>query len=98
MPSKNTALAEKTYATLYIRADHTSRNHTRQTYRLIEYLGDIGGLIQIILIAGSFLVGFIIERQFNAAMVSETYQIQRYTDDQTEFYSSSINQFDRVRG
>ena len=55
--------------------------HRRQTYRLIEYLGDIGGLIQIIFLVGSFLVGFIIERQFKAAMVSETYQIQKYVKD-----------------
>ena len=51
------------------------RYHKRQTYRLIEYLGDIGGLIQLIWIGGNLFVGFIIERQFKAAMVSETYQI-----------------------
>ena len=55
---------------------------------MIEYLGDIGGLIQIIMIVGTFFVGFIIERQFLAAMVRDTFQIQRYFDDQSEYYKT----------
>ena len=83
---------------MHIRADNSTRYHRRQTYRLIEYLGDIGGLIQIILLTGSFFVGFIIERQFKAAMVSETYQIQKYAKDQTEYYSTSGNSITRQGG
>ena len=45
MPVRNVELSEREYATIYLRADISSRNHIRQTYRLIEYLGDIGGLI-----------------------------------------------------
>ena len=74
------------------------RYHKRQTYRLIEYLGDIGGLVQLIWIGGSLLVGFIIERQFKAQMVSETYQIQKYASDQTEYYQTHGNTISRKGG
>ena len=67
--------ADQVFASIQFRADNSMRYHKRQTYRLIEYLGDIGGLIELVWIGGSLFVGFIIERQFNAAMVSETYQI-----------------------
>ena len=73
IPSSKESTQEKIYATIELRADNSMRYHKRQTYRLIEYLGDIGGLIQLIWICGSFFVGFIIEREFKAAMVSETY-------------------------
>ena len=53
---------EQKYLSVYLRADNHSRNHRRQTYRLIEYLGDIGGLIEFIKVVGMFMVGFIIDR------------------------------------
>ena len=58
----DTPLSDREFAQVNIRADNSMKYHRRQTYRLIEYLGDIGGLIQIIWLCGSLVVGFLIER------------------------------------
>ena len=69
-----------------------SREYRRETYSLLEYLGDLGGLIDIIFILIAALVNTIIERQFNAAILGQTYQVQTYNQDQSEFYESSKKQ------
>ena len=55
---------------------------------MLEFLGDMGGLIEIIFLFVSILMGFIIERNFIAAMISDTYKVQKYSRDQSEFYKS----------
>ena len=64
-----TPIAEKEYYKVYLRADSMSREYRRETYSLLEYLGDLGGLIDIIFILIAALVNTIIERQFNAAIL-----------------------------
>ena len=56
------ALSEKAYYKIYLRADTTSRHYRRETYSLLEYLGDLGGLIDIIFIMTAAFVTTIIER------------------------------------
>ena len=68
-------MTERTYYSVYFRADSSARLYRRSTYSLLEYLGDLGGLIDIIFILGSLIIAALIERQFNAALVGETYQI-----------------------
>ena len=46
-----------------------AREYRRVTYSLLEYFGDLGGLIDIIFIIGALFVNTIIERQFNAAII-----------------------------
>ena len=40
------------------------------------------------LILFTFFVDQIIDRQFNAAILGKTYQVQDYTHDQSEYYES----------
>ncbi len=88
-PSPGESVADKEFYKIYLRADTTSRHYRRETYSLLEYLGDLGGLIDIIFIMCAAFVGTIIDRQFNAAMVGQTFQVQEYTADQTDLYESS---------
>ena len=62
-------VSDKTFYKIYLRADATSRHYRRETYSLLEYLGDLGGLIDIIFIMTGAFVATIIERQFNAAIL-----------------------------
>ena len=48
---------------------------------MIEYLGDMGGLLDIIFITGMILTTVIIKREFESALVREAYSIQKYTAD-----------------
>ena len=73
--------AEREYYGVFLRSSHTQREYRRETYQLLEYLGDLGGLIDIILILVAFIVNQIIERQFNAAIMGRTFQIQTYNKD-----------------
>ena len=52
---------------------------------LLEYVGDLGGLLEILLLLGAFTTGFIIDRQFIAALATETYQIQNYTRNKSVY-------------
>ena len=56
------ALSEKAFYKIYLRADTTSRHYRRETYSLLEYLGDLGGLIDIIFIMTAAFVSTILER------------------------------------
>ena len=42
---------------------------------MIEYLGDMGGLLDIIFVTGTVLTTLVVRRQFEAALVQEAYSI-----------------------
>ena len=56
------ATSEKAFYKIYLRADTSSRHYRRETYSMLEYLGDLGGLIDIIFIMTAAFVTSIIER------------------------------------
>ena len=60
---------------MYIRSDRTKRIYYRSVGSMLEFLGDIGGLIEImfLVVAGSMYL--ITERNFRAAMISDTYKV-----------------------
>ena len=51
----------------------------------MEYAGDLGGLIEIVVLFGGLITGFLIERKFMATLATATYQIQQYTKDKSTF-------------
>ena len=51
----------------------------------MEYAGDLGGLIEIVVIFGGLVTGFLIERKFMATLATATYQVQQYTKDKSTF-------------
>lgn len=51
----NTTIAEKEYARFYLRASQTARIYKRELYSLLDYLGDLGGLKEIIFFFGALL-------------------------------------------
>ena len=74
-------LKDREYASIYLRSENHTKNYTRRTYDLLSYLGDLGGIYSIIWSLCGLLIGFLIERRFNAALVGELYKVQNYSVD-----------------
>ena len=65
----NKPQAEQEYLELFLRAESFERMYKLEYYDLLSYLGDLGGLLDVILIIGCILSGFIASRMFQAALV-----------------------------
>jgi len=52
---------------------------------ILDFFGDLGGLLEIVLGTGSLVTFAFVNRQFNASLVKEVYQVQRYTRDKSTF-------------
>ena len=57
-------------------------------YDLLSFLGDVGGLLDIIMLMGRTLTMFFAARLFQGALVSKAYKIQNYFEDFTQFYGT----------
>ena len=55
---------------------------------MIDYLGDLGGLIDIIYIIGGLLTLFLTRNALQAALITDSYQIQKYNHDESEYYAT----------
>ena len=73
--SPNLPKSEREYVTLYLRQDEQKRLYKREEYDILTYLGDMGGLLDIILLFGVFLSSPFVNRLFHAALVKKTYRI-----------------------
>jgi len=52
---------------------------------MLEYLGDFGGLADVMLYAGSLICYFVVDHLFVGKLIKSVYHIQRYTADQTNY-------------
>jgi hypothetical protein len=72
---------------MYLRYDKSSDEYTRKIYSLLDFLGDIGGFKETVIIFGQFVIGFVVERLFFAKIMKNIYQTRKYKDDKTFFNS-----------
>ena len=57
----------------------------------MEFLGDLGGIKEILFAIFGYMIGFLIERKFNAKLVGDLYKVQSYSKDQSEYYAAGID-------
>ena len=57
-----TPIADRTYASLYLRADEITRLYKREEYGVLTYFGNIGGLLDFVLIFGSTISSVFVSR------------------------------------
>ena len=69
------------------------RLYMRQTESLLIFLGDLGGLIEILRLSIGVVIFPFITRQIMAAIASENYQVQKYSQDNSEYYKSKKGKF-----
>ena len=64
------------------------RIYSLDPYKILDLLGDMGGLLDIIHAFGILLTVSIVKEAFNRSLLSEAYQVQGYTEDSSEYYQS----------
>ena len=58
-----------------IRLDPVKNIHIRSVQSMLEFLGDMGGLIQIVFLFAWGFVAYFVERNFKAAIISDTFKV-----------------------
>ena len=56
---------------------------------MLTYLGDLGGLLDIVMLLGWAISSIFVSRLLQAALVKQVYRVQRYLLDMTPYYVSS---------
>ena len=67
-------LKDRQYIKLYFRADQIKSYYKREEYDLMQYFGDLGGLLEIVILIGWYLSFALVSRMFKAALVERTYR------------------------
>ena len=57
-------------------------------YNLLDYLGDLGGLKEIIFFFGALLTQSIVGRLFMSRLMAKTYKIYHYGEDKSLYYQT----------
>ena len=81
-------LADRNLISIYLRTANTKRAYKREEYELLEYVGELGGIRDIVILFVSFFTTNVIKRIYYAAMVAKTFAIQHYNLDKTQYYAS----------
>ena len=61
---------DQEYVNVYIRAGSQMNFYKREGYDLLTYLGDLGGLFDIVFILGSIITSFLTTKLFTATLIS----------------------------
>ena len=73
---------------MYLRVGANQRMYARRSYTMLAYLGDLGGLLDIIWIIGAVLTAALTRDVLQAAMITNSYHVQKYNHDNSEYYPS----------
>ena len=85
----DTPAKDKNYVNIYFRQDDRQMLYKREEYDMLTYLGDLGGLLDIVLLLGVAITSIFVSRLFQAAIVKQAYRVQRYLLDSTPYYEST---------
>ena len=84
----STQHSDREYIEVFLRQDSERRIYRREDYDTITYLGDLGGLFEIVRAFGMVITSPFVARLFYAALVSNVYLIQSYLRDMTPYYET----------
>ena len=73
---------------MYIRASTKRRIYQREPYKILDLMGDLGGLLEIGLAIGKLLTFSFVQDAFYRSILGQTYQVQNYAENKSEFYKS----------
>ena len=68
--SDKVQIQNKEYVNIYLRSDSESNFYKKESYDFLQYLGDLGGLIDIVLLLGTFLTSFLLAPAAKVAELS----------------------------
>ena len=84
-----TSVQDREYVNLFFRQDYSQRLYKREEYDMLTYFGDLGGLLDFVIIFGWAISHHFVSRLFSAALISQAYRVQKYLKDKTPFYPTS---------
>ena len=67
--------SEREYLGIFFRADNAHSVYKRVGYDVLTYLGDLGGMIDIVVVIGALFTGLFASRLFRAALISQAYRV-----------------------
>ena len=73
--TSETKVEDREYVKIYFRAENARRVYQRQGYDILAYLGDLGGLLDVLLVVGKVMTAIFTSKLFIAALISEAYRI-----------------------
>ena len=85
---ENTPPEDIEYIKIYLRADSNSKLYKREDYQLLEYLGDLGGLLDFVILLCWASSHVFVKRLFNAALIQQVYRLQKFLLDTTPYYNT----------
>ena len=65
-----TPIEDREYVNLFFRQDYSQRLYKREEYDMLTYLGDLGGLLDFVVIFGWVVSYHFASRLFSAALVN----------------------------
>ena len=77
------------YSAVYFRAASTRRVYSMEPYKILTLLGDLGGLLDIIMAFGVVITISYVKRAFSRSLLGDAYQVQSYAENKSEFYPSN---------
>lgn len=87
--SQNEPVSDREYVTLFLRAASERQLYFRKSYDMLTYLGDLGGLIDVVMVFGYLLTTLFASKLFAAAVIGQVYHIQNYMRDESQYYTPS---------
>ena len=78
------------YIKIYFRADSKSKQYKREDYQLLDYLGDLGGLLDFVILFCWAMSHVFVKRLFHAALVTAVYRLQKFLLDNTPYYKTKV--------
>ena len=76
------------FASIFFRVATKKRSNTKEPYLILDLLGDMGGLLDITMAFGTLVTFSYVKSSFNRSLLSNTYQVQEYAYDNSEYYVS----------
>lgn len=73
---------------MYFRTAPTKRVYSKDPYKVLNLLGDMGGLLDIIMAFGVLITISYVKRAFARSLLGDAYQVQSYTENFSEYYPS----------
>ena len=69
----------KIYSKAFFRAASKRRVYELDQYKVLSLLGDLGGLLDIIMAIGVLITIGYVKRQFSRSLLGDAYQVQSYS-------------------
>ena len=66
---KNIPLEEREYLSIFFRADNENKLYKRIGYDILTYLGDLGGILDVVVVVGHVCTTIFASRLFQAALI-----------------------------